>query len=253
MLKIAILAVLQGLTEFLPISSSGHLVLVQNLLEIGEDGVILDIFLHLGTLLAICVVFFRDIIRLFTDRRRWIPLIVLASVPAVTAGFFFADLLEGLVEMPALVSGMLIVNGAILMAGVLVSNRKKSEKKIGPAAVFVVGMAQALALLPGISRSGSTISMGISLGWSRETAAKFSFLMSIPVIFGAVLYKLMKSPGAIDTSLSSQLALAVVISAFVGYFALKLLLNLLYRGKLIYFSYYCIVIGIIFLLIHLLK
>jgi len=257
-IKAIILGAIQGASEFLPVSSSGHLVIAQELLGVRLEGsglLAFDVCLHFGTLIAIVAVFWRDIVEIIrafvkpcetsevSQARRLGLMIVLGTVPAVIAALLFADFFESLVSNPMAAAAMLLVTGAILWM-----TRFSREMGEGASGLkwwrsIVIGCAQAAAIIPGISRSGSTISAGLFLGLDRTLAARFSFLLAVPAIAGAMVLN-------VDdlAALSSDILLAVIIgtivSAIVGFACIKWLLSLIRRGHFSVFAYYCWTIGI---------
>ncbi len=248
LLAVLLLAVLQGVTEFLPVSSSGHLALGGMLLRVPEGDITFEVTLHVGTLLAVLAVYRADIAAIISglargERRavRTALLLALASVPAAAAGLLLGDFIEGVFEMPLVVSCLLLVNGGILFASGWA--RRTASRDGSPGSALSVGLAQALALLPGISRSGSTISTGMLSGMDRTGAARFSFLLSVPAIAGAAALKLGEAtrsgPGL------PVLAAGLVVSALTGYAALRLLLRFVHRGRLSVFAWYCWAVGLI--------
>ncbi len=247
--QILILAVIQGIAEFLPISSSGHLVIVSALFgyQPGElDVADINIVLHLGTLGSILIYYWREILRLLNQDRRVIPLLVLGTIPAAVIGILIKKKFEGLLESAMLAGWMLLLNGTILL---LAARRAKGTSKynsIGWRETLGIGFAQAFALLPGISRSGSTIAAGLQVGLDQSNAATFSFLLAIPAIAGAVLLELIGiiSGDALSTPVSTLLVGAFV-SFVVGLFALSLLNRWLQKGRLVYFAYWCWFVGMI--------
>ncbi len=260
------LGIIQGLTEFLPVSSSGHLVLGQALLGIQEQNITFEVFVHFGTLLAVLTVFYRDvgnIVLAFFSKDLISPgpvehyrrnanfrlaiYIIIGTIPAVIVGLFFKDFFEKSFNDPRLVCAMLIVTGLLLLS-TLVPHRKRQG--MGIINTFLIGIAQAFAILPGISRSGSTIVTGMHLKLDAVQAARFSFLLSIPAILGAALLEFMT---ILETGITLQnfLALAAgTIAAYIsGYIAIESLLNIVRRGKLYMFAPYCIFLGILGLLL----
>jgi len=257
---IILLAIVQGLTEFLPISSSGHLVLAQHLLGVTSPGVSLEVALHLGTLLSVIIVFFADIMGLaraaismlldpsnrqsksLLPYRRLLLLLIVGSVPTGLIGFFFADTFEFLFSSPRFVGYALIGTGIILS----VSSKKQGRRTL-PEVTFVdalwVGLAQGLAITPGISRSGTTIAAGLWRDFDRDTATRFSFLLSLPAILGAAA---LKTPELLTDYAAHplwQVIVGIAISALVGIVAIKYLVAMLKRGKLRYFAYYTLLVG----------
>jgi undecaprenyl-diphosphatase len=254
-LEMILLAIVQGITEFLPISSDGHLAVVNALLDArGRTGVpdLLEttIVLHLGTLASVLVFYRREIIRvLFEDRRAILPLIV-ATIPAVIIGLGIEKGLPDRISKPLLESPLLAGFGFFITAAALwfLGRRPEGEldypqTPLGTA--LAIGVAQAAAILPGVSRSGLTISTGVALGQRREAAATFSFLMAIPAIAGAGLLKTIDAieKGTTSTPLPT-LALGFAVSMLVGVAALAVLLRMLRRGRLELFVYYLVPLGI---------
>lgn len=275
-LEALLLAVVQGATEFLPISSSGHLVLMQTFLGIDEPILFFDIVLHVGTLLAV-VLFYRDSIaeivrdtfaglRAFAKTRAFADLfagdgarvallVVVATIPTGIVGLALEKLLDPddgsrIITAPV-VCGILIVNGFILITHRWLNERTDVEPRglsvwnLGIAAAIIIGLAQGVAVLPGISRSGSTITAALLLGAARTKAARFSFLLSIPAILGALVLKfdaeavMGHGPGTLATY-----AVAAVLAAVVGYVCLRLLVLLLERAQFHHFAWYCWLLGI---------
>lgn len=252
LIKAIILGCVQGATEFLPISSSGHLVIGSELLNFQEQGVVFDVFLHLGTLVSVCFAFRKEIwlmisaLFAFATRNmtaeleeylRWDIYVVLATLPAVFVGLFFKDALEQAFSSVLVVYCMLVVTGTLML---LTNKINDSGGKLGPRNAIIIGCAQACAILPGLSRSGSTIFTGMLLGIEREKVARFSFIMSIPAILGAVVLQLgdlMDNPPVSDAVVG--LVAGTVASAVTGYFAIILLMDLLKRNRLPVFGYYC--------------
>jgi len=244
-LQAAWLAAVQGLTEFLPVSSSGHLVILQGLMDVPRQGIAFEVVVHLGTLLAVLVVYGRDLLRILVgalrrDRKslRMIGLLAIGSVPAGAAGVLLGDSVRELFDSPLLASFMLLVTGTVLFT----TRWARRDGGPGPLSAIVIGLSQALALLPGISRSGSTISTGLFFGLDREEAARFSFLLSVPAIAGAGLLEL---PGMSASDMETHLLVGFVVSALTGYSALRLLLRFVRHGKLHAFCWYCWAAGIV--------
>jgi len=240
-----ILGILQGITEFLPVSSSGHLVLGQKLLGINVSGNAFEVILHIGTLMSILVVFWRDIHRLLggindPHVRRYIFNLVLGTTPAIIVGLSLKDQVALMFDNAHSVALALIITGIILIFSKWFLNKKLDLTLVKG---FCIGLAQALAIIPGISRSGATICAGLMMGLSSEEAARFSFLLAIPAIAGAGLLT------AIDIDKISigmdVMAVGLLSSFLVGLVALKWLLNLLKTGKFYWFGVYCLLLGII--------
>ena len=271
-LEAIFLGILQGLTEFLPISSSGHLVLAQTFLGLKEPLVFFDVMLHVGTLAAVLVVYREAIGKLaiggvstLVDTQLWrqpsstlntspelkfISLILLGSIPTGIIAVLFKTELESFFDEVQLVSVMLILTGVILQLPRL-RKYDDPEGKLKTWHAPLIGIAQGCAITPGISRSGTTISLALFLGIPAKTAAEYSFLLSIPAILGAVALKI-RDVG--DTTIPLHIVGAGMLAAFiVGYIALRLLLVVLNRGKFSLFSYYCIALGLTSLLIALIQ
>ena len=249
MLNVIILAVVQGITEFLPVSSSGHLVILQELLGVNAPGAGLEIALHLGTLLSIIFFYRRDLAELIKSlfkthsdnfKLSWktVCFVFIGSIPAGIIGILFDEKIEKIFDNPKLASGMLLITAVILLSTLL---SKRENKKLGFANSLAIGISQAIAILPGISRSGSTIACARIFGIGASDAARFSFYLAIVSISGAALLKLIKSPG----DFSFAYICGAIIAAIVGYFALKILIGLLKKGKLWVFAPYCALVGIV--------
>ncbi len=245
------LGAVQGITEFLPISSSGHLVILQSLMGITEGELLLDILLHLGTAIAILIVFRSDIIKLCTDAvsrdttvRKpayiYLGYLLVATIPAGVVGVLFNDFFEDLFSAPRAAAGMLLVTAALLFIS---AARRNDGGPMTLLKAIIIGCAQAVAIVPGISRSGTTIAVALLIGVSRTEAGRFSFLLALPAIFGAALLEGRK----IDSLTGSPLPLLLgfLVSVVIGIIALKLLLQFVRRGKLYYFGFYCVVVGIL--------
>ena len=260
--KAIIVGIVQGLGEFLPISSSGHIVLTQYLLGIREVGgahesdLSFEIILHLGTLVSV-LIFFRKSLWALTqslytkemvEERMKILWLAVATVPAVIAALLFKDGFDAVPGKPVLVSGLLIVTGLILFIPRLVKGR---EGKVGFSNAVVMGIGQAFAILPGVSRSGSTIAAGLVSGVKAEKAAEFSFLMSIPAIAGGFVLTMKDQiektgslSGALHSCFNAPYLAGAIAAGIVGLFAIYLVMGAVKRGKLEYFAYYCFVAGI---------
>ncbi len=268
----ALLGCLQGATEFLPISSSGHLVLAQHLLHVRHEALLFDVWLHFGTLLAIFVVLRRPVGRLVRGMWRGIVegiphpflfmkrpegadtylvwLVILASIPTAIIGFSFKDLFEKLFEGNIRLVGIAFLFTAFLLF--LTKFRKGGDgsggKGIGitPLQALLIGAIQGIAIIPGVSRSGSTISLALLLGIARRDAGEFSFLIVIPAIGGAMILQTLQGIGALSDVQFLASALIGMATAFgVGVFALKFLLRLVNQGSFYRFSFYCFGMGVI--------
>jgi len=256
---LALLAVVQGLTEFLPVSSSGHLVLCQELLEIEDAGILVEVALHVGTLLAVLAVYGADAWRVLRDLlagdARELMLVVIGTLPVVIVGFAFEDAIEEHFQNPDGAAVGLIATALILGLGDRGGRRALSQgrarQELDPRRALAIGCAQSLAVLPGISRSGATISTALLLGVAPDRAARFSFLLSIPAILGAALLML---PDARDELAAGEvqllpLLLASLLAGVLGWVALRTVLRLLDRGHFVWFAPYCALLGIGWLLI----
>ena len=239
-----ILAVLQGLTEFLPISSSGHLVIGQKLLNINLPGNAFEVVLHLGTLMSVLTVFRGEIKAIIfnlsdSSNQYYISALVFGTIPALLVGLLLRDSISLIFDDIRFVSLSLICTGIMLITSKFIIKRNvKLTLFIG----MLIGLAQAAAIIPGISRSGATICMGILMGLSAPEAARFSFLLSIPVIIGAGLLtaiNIKTIPFGFDIVL-----LGIFFSYLVGWISLKWLLTILNSGKLYWFGVYCLIIGL---------
>ena len=251
MLEVLILSVLQGVAEFLPISSSGHLVLGKALLGIGDVGMRLDVFLHVGTLLSIFVFYF-SVVRRILVRREWeyVAKVVLSAIPIGVVGVLFKDRLEEAFSSPAFVGGALVATGVVLT---VTRFMPKGDRGVSFARALLMGLAQAVAILPGVSRSGMTLAAARAAKVDGEKAAEFSFLMSAPPIAGAAILELAKSLRCADAG-GAQVSwllcgFGAVLAAVVGWFALKLLVASL-KGRWFWlFGPYCIAAGVLTLLL----
>ncbi len=255
-LSALILGLVQALTEFLPVSSSGHLVLGQTLLGVKQTGAAFEVAVHFGTLLSVALVYRKDVASLLGAvlRPRWAErwrdgepdlrlaaAIVAGCLPAGLVGVLFKDELEALFDDPHLVCVALLVTGVVLL---LTRLPKPDDRPISLRRGLAIGVAQALAIIPGVSRSGSTIATGLFLGVDREQAARYSFLMSLPVIFGATLLKgreLLVAPPPAGTW--TALGVGAVVSFVAGVGALLLLLGFVRRGWFAHFGWYCLAVG----------
>ncbi len=248
------LGIVQGLTEFLPVSSSGHLLLGQYFLGLDQErfGLSFDVALHLGTLLAVVSYFWRDLLRMAfaffrSLRTRSIAepdaklayLVLASTVPAALIGFFLEDFFETAVRSPWVVVFNLVLVGILFIVGEAVGRRTRDSSKLTFWEAVGIGLAQAAALVPGVSRSGATITLGLFLGLKREEAARFSFLMSVPIIAGAGSLQLLdvveEGMSAYDTLL---FAVGFVCSAVVGYLAIRFFIRFIANHSLRAFAYY---------------
>jgi len=244
---LGILAIVQGITEFLPISSDGHLVLVQIALGLKEAGLGTDVALHLGTLVSVLVVYRRDLLELLRGARRGElrePLfIVLATIPVAIVGLLVREEMHTLFQSARAAAFGLCGTAAILVVGELARRRSPAPREsLGLRDALLIGLAQPIALLPGVSRSGTTIAVALMLGLSSRAAARFSFLIAIPAILGAAVLEV---PGVVaEGGASPLLGAAVVLAGLVGFVALRALLAFLGRGAFAWFALYCLVLGL---------
>lgn len=249
-----LLGAVQGLTEFLPVSSSGHLQIAKELLGIEmENNVTFDLSLHVATVLSTIVVLWGTIKHLFTrlfskpynDDQRYIVKIIISMVPVGIVGLLFIDYIEAAFASLTVVGAMLLLTAVLLTFAYYAKPRSKQEISYRDA--FIIGLAQAAATMPGLSRSGTTIATGLLLGNRKDEMAQFSFLMVLPPILGNALLDLMK--GDFGGSVETLPLVAGFLSSFlVGCAACKFMIEIVKRGKLIYFAIYCAVIGAITLI-----
>ena len=237
-----ILGTLQGLTEFFPVSSSGHLVIAQALIpNFTQPGVLFDVVLHGGTLFAILIYFRKRIVKISKDDLR---LLVIGTIPAVLVGLFFRS------EVESLFSDTKVVGMALLVTGIFnyyTDKAKSNKKKNTPSNALVIGLYQAFAIIPGISRSGSTIHAGTKAGLSRKKAAEFSFLLSVPAVLGANVLQFMSYSST--PNINPLLFATGFLSALVfGYLAILWVMKLLEMKQFRIFAYYCFTLGVIVLL-----
>jgi len=243
LIEAIISGIVQGVAEFLPISSSGHLVVLHKLMGSTEPQILFDIFLHLGTLLAIFIVFGREIIESVTTNKKAGFFVLVGSAITVLFVLFFGKNIEIAFNDVKIVGIMFLVTGAWLILGDFV---RFGTEGLSTLKAVLIGLAQGIATIPGISRSGATISTGLFLGLGARSSATFSFLLAIPAIIGAFLFKIIKEPGigGLD-GLSVNYFIGFIISCIVGVLSLKILLRVLSKGKLHWFGVYCILLGIL--------
>ena len=255
---IILLAIVQGLTEFLPVSSSGHLVLIESLFGLrgveGESGILFEISVHVGTLAAVIMVYRRRVWELIRGAARFVAsrfgegrvemeyvgYMVIASLPAALVGLFLRDSVGRLFDSPRITALMLLATALVLTA----SRKGNGERGLTASAAFLIGVAQAIAIIPGCSRSGWTITTGMLLGIGFARAAEFSFLISIPAILGALLLEIWKHPVTSARDEVYPLLLGGFVAFIAGWFALRLLLRILRTGSMHRFSYYLALLGI---------
>lgn len=265
-LSAILMGILQGVAEFLPISSSGHLALFQHFFgmeNFEETQQLFTVLLHFGTLISVFIVYWRDIVELVREfclgvaslagrgdgkspppTRRMVMMIIVATLPLFVM-ILFKDLIERLFSNTLLVSCALIVTGFILFLSDRLARGRKTAKSATAVDALIVGVGQAIAIIPGISRSGTTISIGMMRGFDRGFAVRFSFLLSIPAVLGATVLELKDAVSAgFEVSLLPAYLVGVAVSAVVGYFAIRLVKTLANKGKFGMFSYYCWAVGL---------
>jgi undecaprenyl-diphosphatase len=257
-----LLGMIQGLTEVLPISSSAHLILIPRLLHWPDSGLTFDVALHMGTLLALVLYFWRDIIDLSvnfcssltgkgpnTPAKRLPWLIIIGTIPAAVAGKTLEHTIEEMFRSnPTLICGFLLAFGLLLAFADTMGAKRAKMDRLDLKAAISIGLAQCLALIPGVSRSGITITAALLLGFNRETAARFSFLLSLPIVAGAGILKLghlMKA--GIPADEMQMLIIGVASSAFFGYLSVTFLLKLVQRHSLYPFVWYRLLAGVVFM------
>ncbi|MBW1973653.1 MAG: undecaprenyl-diphosphate phosphatase [Deltaproteobacteria bacterium] len=258
-----LLGIIQGLTEFLPISSSGHLVIIQKFFPPKSSNLFFDVMLHFGTLMAVLFYFRKDLYLIFSNlfiflrdflknkklnlkQSPYILLfffIIIGSIPAGLIGFFLENWIETLFIKPQVVGITFLITGFILFGTKFASSKKKGIEEMKIIDSFFIGLAQAAALLPGISRSGTTISTGIFLGFKKDFAFNFSFLLSIPAVLGATFFEFFHVTFFQKEEIAG-IIIGTLSAAFTGYLTLKLLIKIIRKGKFYYFSYYCFLAGI---------
>ncbi|TWO31376.1 undecaprenyl-diphosphate phosphatase [Seonamhaeicola sediminis] len=249
-----ILGIIQGLTEFLPVSSSGHLELGKVILQnenVGEGGLLFTVVLHFATALSTILVFRKDVLDIikgclkfkWNEDLQFVSKIVVSMIPAVIIGVFFEEQLESLFDGNIMLVGFMLIITAVLLY--LADKAKNTNKKVSFNNAFLIGLSQAIAMLPGISRSGATISTSVLLGNDKTKAARFSFLMVVPLIFGKIAKDIFS--GEISTESQNFTALSVgFIAAFIsGLFACTWMITLVKKSKLSYFAIYCVIVGVI--------
>ena len=268
-----LLGLVQGVAEFLPISSSGHLAVLQNFLAIGdmENHMLFDVLLHLGTLVAVFVAYWRDICDMVMElihgvndlahgttprqvppARRLILLIIVGTLP-LFAVLPIHKKVQALSNNMIFIGAALVVTGFLLFACDLVRKGRKTERNATLADVLVVGVGQAIATMPGISRSGMTITTGCFMGFERKFAVRFSFLLSIPAVLGANILSLKDAvQEGVDWGMLPIYLVGMVVSAVVGYFAIRLVNLLTDKGKFGNFAYYCWGVGALTLILSIL-
>ena len=261
-----VLGLVQGVAEFLPISSSGHLSLLQHFFGMEEPDALYNILLHFATLVAVCVVYWRDIADMIVEffrgaaallgrgerreggkppeGRRLVLLVILGTLPLFLV-LPFDDLVEGMGANPTFVALMLLLTGCVLFLSDHYAGGRKTVRTATVKDALLVGLAQGMATIPGLSRSGTTISAGMALGFDRNFAVRYSFLLSLPAVLGATLLKVVKvaASGEVDIKLLPMYLCGMVVAGVVGYFAISLVKLLADKGKFGKFGFYCWIVG----------
>jgi undecaprenyl-diphosphatase len=251
-LRSIVLGIVQGLTEFLPVSSSGHLEIAKYILgedAVGEESLFLTVVLHFATALSTMVIFRKFIWGIILSAfskdgkysRSFVINIIISMIPAALVGVFMDDLMDQLFNKNLiLVCSMLIVTGLLLYVA---DKAKNTHKKVGPLEAIVIGISQAIAILPGISRSGATISTSVLLGIDREEAARFSFIMVVPLIFGKIAKDLLDDSFTLHNTSYIELSAGFIAAFITGLVACTWMITLVKKSQLKYFSFYCFAIA----------
>lgn len=286
LLQSVLMGLIQGLTEFLPVSSSGHLAIFKILFGVEtETGILFDVLLHVGTLVAVCVVYYKDIARLIVEfvrividlimnfksflfmlfrkeepeyrriihnsYRKFVLLIIVATIPTGIIGFLGGELVTACSEWLLVPGICLLITAVLLFISDRVPDGDKRPKQITPTNAFVIGICQGLATMPGISRSGTTIAACVISGFDRKFAVKYSFILSIPAILGALVLEL-KDIGEVTIAAGEMrnYLIGMIVAAVVGYICIKTLLVIVRKKKFTYFGFYCIAAGIVAIVGH---
>ncbi|MTI71616.1 MAG: undecaprenyl-diphosphate phosphatase [Firmicutes bacterium] len=280
------MGIIQGLTEFLPVSSSGHLAISRYIFRLHFDNILFEVLLHIGTLIAIITVYYKDVLSMVlngikiiknasfylytkfiinfilnkkeelpkiivTNEERFVMLIIIGSIPTAIIGLLLEKIIILSFDMILVPGICLIITGGLLSYTRKIKFGFKKEKDISYFDAITIGVFQGLAALPGISRSGSTIVAGLIKGLDRELAVKFSLLMSLPAVFGAMLLQFKDIPlSSISSIITPPYIIGTLFSAIVGYICIKFLLKLIRRNKLYYFGYYCLILGTIVIITY---
>jgi undecaprenyl-diphosphatase len=264
-----ILGLIQGLTEFLPVSSSGHLAIASAFFGIADNNMAITIILHAATFLAIVAAYFKTVVNLIKEffimlwrlvtfkglelkenkYRRYIIYIIVATIPAAVAGYLLDDYVESALTSLSIVAMMLMLTGLLLMlAAKLSKNTKGDIENLGPVKSFVVGLFQMCAIFPGLSRSGTTMTGGIVMGLKKEDALEFSFLLALPTILGSIILKAGEISDAIARTDPVAMAVGFATALVVGYLAIQLFNVTVKKGSVIWFAAYCWIAGVILIL-----
>ncbi len=253
-IKSIILGIIQGLTEFLPVSSSGHLELGKAILGndlSAKESMMMTVVLHFATALSTVVIFRKDVIEIVkglfqfkkNEELEFSMKIILSMIPAGIVGVLWDDMIESFFDGQVLLVGfMLIITGGLLF---LADRAKKTDQKVSYSSAMLIGISQAIAILPGISRSGATISTSVLLGVDRERAARFSFLMVVPLIFGKIAKDVVSDEFTMDDMNVKALSIGFVAAFVTGLLACTWMIKLVKKSKLSYFAYYCFAVGLI--------
>jgi len=247
-----ILGVIQGLTEFLPVSSSGHLELAKLILPsqyTGESSMLMTVVLHFATALSTVVIFRKDLMQIikgifqfqWNEATKFSVKIIISMIPAALVGVFFDDIIESFFNGAVLLVGsMLLVTGGLLF---LADKTKNTTKEVSLFHSIIIGISQAIAILPGISRSGATIGTSVLLGIDREKAARFSFLMVVPLIFGKIAKDVLSDKFSLESIDIASLSIGFLAAFITGLIACTWMISLVKKSKLVYFSFYCFIVG----------
>jgi undecaprenyl-diphosphatase len=259
LIKTLILAIIQGVTEWLPISSSGHLVVTQEYLLLEQPPLIFDVALHIGTLCVVLAVFWRELMSILkalvrldfkAEEGKLGVFIAVGSIPTALIGYFFHDILESFFYNVLVVGLALVVNGVFLFF----SERRQGSTRLGCLDPMFIGIAQGIAIIPGISRSGLTIATGLLRKVEKKTAFAFSFLLSVPAVIGAAILESVSAWASNELIISgvdtATMLFGVVVSMIIGYISLKLLQKMVMREKFHLFAYYCWIAGMAIILYH---
>ena len=253
-LQAIFLGVVQGLTEWLPISSSGHLVIIQNSLGI-KAPLVFDILLHFGTLLAVFALFWQDIFKIIlslirldfsSEHGKLTKYIIIGSIPIAVVGYLLHDFFASLFNSSTSVGFALLITGVVIYF----SKFHRESRVLDAKESLLIGIAQAIAIVPGISRSGFTITAGLLRGVERREVFRYSFLLSIPAIIGANVFEFTRVSW-VELEIGSMLV-GTLVAALVGYFSLKLVMRLILNRKFYFFSFYCVALGLLILATNLL-
>lgn len=262
-----IIGLVQGLTEFLPVSSSAHLIFAQQALGVSDVGLAFDVLMHVGTLVAVIVYFFNDIVNMIKGfllslvdlkngnfmgeikkdpykKLAWLT--ILATIPVGVVGVLFNDIIESMFKGLTIPAFLLLVTGCLLYASQRMNSGRIDVRNVTIKEALIMGCGQALAVLPGLSRSGTTIAAGLFAGLDKEFAAKFSFILSIPAILGAAVFQLKDLSGG-SVEIGACIA-GFVVAVISGYLAISVLLKIVREKSLDIFAYYCWIVGLIVLI-----